>query len=108
MLIKHISCGLQNDQPKQETGKGHSRVFNTKAYATETNRCPVKTFKTFVSHRPKNMCKAESPFFLAVRLNVDLSLEEWYFDKPLGKYGIGNNNMPYQLQQQMMEPWNPV
>ena len=51
VLIKHISCGLQSDQPKQETGKGHSRVFNTKAYATETNRSPVKTFKTFVSHR---------------------------------------------------------
>ena len=57
-----------------ERPMGHSRVFNPKAYATETDRCPVKTFQKFVSHRPKSMCKAESPFFLAARLNVDLSL----------------------------------
>ena len=39
---------------------GHKRSFNPKAFATGTDRCPVITFKAFVSHRPLEMCQKES------------------------------------------------
>ena len=70
---------------------GHKRQFNPKAFATGTDRCPVKLYRLFVSHRPKSMCCDQSPFFLAVRYNIDNYNSEsiWYHPKPLGKNTIG-------------------
>ena len=34
---------------------GHRRSFQPKIYATDTNRCPVKYYKLFESHRPAEM-----------------------------------------------------
>ena len=69
---------------------GHKRPFNPKAFATGDNRCPVFFFKEFVSHRPKNMCREDSPLFLQVRYQIDpIVVKEWYLSKPLGKNSIG-------------------
>ena len=54
-------------------------------WATPENpaRCPVALFKTFVSHRPPEMCTADSPLYLAInhKRNDD---SFWYKKQPLG------------------------
>ena len=54
-------------------------------WATPENpdRCPVALFKKFVSHRLKDMCQPDSPFYLAINhKRADYSL--WYKKQPLG------------------------
>ena len=69
--------------------KGHQRAFQPKVYATKTERCPVKFYKTFKSHRPVEMNQPESPFYLAVRQNRSSQDQVWYMRSPLGKNEIG-------------------
>ena len=80
---------------KTRTGErprmGHKRAFNPKAFETGDERCPVKLFNEFVSHRSQQSCAEESPLFLQVRFNIDYKTEKiWYYEKPLGKNSIGN------------------
>lgn len=69
---------------------GHRRAFSPKAYATNTDRCPVMYYKAFKSHRPEEMNQTNAPFFLAVR-HGDMSVNPyiWYKKAPLGKNEIG-------------------
>ena len=69
--------------------KGHQRAFQPKVYATKTERCPVKFYKTFKSHRPVEMNQPESPFYLAVRQNRSSQDQVWYMRSPLRKNEIG-------------------
>ncbi len=69
---------------------GHRRSFQPKIYATDTNRCPVKYYKLFESHRPAEMNTPDAPFFLAVRHgNRRENSHIWYKKWPLGKNAIG-------------------
>ena len=69
---------------------GHRRSFQPKIYATDTNRCPVKYYKLFESHRPAEMNTPDSPFFLAVRHgNRRENSHIWYKKSLLGKNAIG-------------------
>ena len=71
--------------------QGHRRAFQPKVYATKTERCPVKFYKTlgfyktFKSHRPVEMNKPESPFYLAELHNRSSQDNVWYMKSPLGK-----------------------
>ena len=71
---------------------GHKRQIDPKAFSTGTERCPVKLYRLFVSHRPTSMCCEDSPLFLAIRYNInDYNSEKiWYHAKPLGKNTIGD------------------
>lgn len=59
------------NEPGTKTRKGkenhHRRPFSPKAYTTNTHRCPVHFYKQLRSHRPEEMNKPDTPFFLAVR-----------------------------------------
>ncbi|KAL9972980.1 hypothetical protein ACROYT_G019381 [Oculina patagonica] len=69
---------------------GHRRPFTPKAYATNTERCPVQFYKLFRSHRPDEMNEQDAPFFLAVRHgDRRVNPEVWYMKAPLGKNEIG-------------------
>ena len=69
---------------------GHRRPFSPKAYATNTERCPVHFYKLFRSHRPEEMNKPDAPFFLAVRHGDHrVNPQVWYMKAPLGKNEIG-------------------
>ena len=69
---------------------GHRRPFSPKAYATNTQRCPVHIYKLFRSYRPEEMNKPGAPFFLAVRHgDRQVNPQVWYMKAPLGKNGIG-------------------
>ena len=73
-----------------ELAMGHQRLFNPKAYATGDERCAVKLYRSFISHRPKTMCEDSSPLFLAVRHGIEYKNNViWYHAKPLGVNSIG-------------------
>ena len=76
---------------KTRTGKehGHQRAFQPKVFATNTDRCPVKYYKIFKSHRPSEMNLPDSPFYLAVKQHMNPSDAVWYMKAPLGKNEIG-------------------
>ena len=81
MLVWLAECGTKTRHGQE---KGHQRAFQPKVYATKTERCPVKFYKTFKSHRP-----VESPFYLAVRQNRSSQDQVWYMRSLLGKNEIG-------------------
>lgn len=79
---------------KTRTGErpmGAERRFNPKAYATGCNRCPVSAWKVFLSKRPLDMQKSESPLFLQPRYALGYrEIPVWFYSKPMGKNGIGS------------------
>jgi hypothetical protein len=70
--------------------QGHQREFQPKLHATNSD--PVEFYKKFRSHRPVEMNKPDSPFYLAVTHNCRASANNqiWYKKSPLGKNEIGN------------------
>ncbi len=69
LAVAKCLSGYVNEAQKTRNGQGnsHQRSFQPKIYATGQERCPVKYYKTFKSHRPVEMNTADAPFFLAVR-----------------------------------------
>ena len=65
------------------------RAFHPTAQATGTERCPVKIYKEFARHRPLEMNKPDSPFYLAVKHQRKPDDDVWYMRSPLGKNEIG-------------------
>jgi len=62
------------------------RQFNPKIFASGTERCPVRFFKLFESHRPEKAKAPSYPFFLAINHKVWLEKPNgWYKLSPLGK-----------------------
>ena len=50
-------CGTKSQE------NGHQRAFLPKIYATSTVRCPIRFYKLFQDHWPKEMRQPDSPFF---------------------------------------------
>ena len=71
--------GDENDTP---------RSYQSKAYATNNNRCPVLYYLAFRAHRPEDMCLPNSPFFLAI--DRSKNSDNWCMSSPLGKNTLGN------------------
>ena len=68
------------------------RPFNPKAWAVGGPRCPVSIFKLYESHRPKEACTKESPFYLTIRREQSFNHmvdDCWYKDSPMGKNELG-------------------
>ena len=85
ILVWHAERGS-----KTRHGDGqHRRAFNPTAQATNTDRCPVKLFKKYESHRPAEMKRPDSPFFLAINRRRKPECDIWYAKGPLGKNEIG-------------------
>lgn len=55
--------------------KSHQRQFRPKIYATGTDRCPIKYYKLFLSHRPAEMNQPKTPFFSQSTTNGDLKIQ---------------------------------
>ena len=70
---------------KTRQGDGHSRALNPKAHATENERCPVRLYLKFASHRPEEMKRPDAPFFLAINHKRKPEDTVWYNRAPLGK-----------------------
>ena len=56
-MTKKCLFGLRNEGRRLAMArkKDHRRAFQPKVYATKTERCPVKFYKTFKSHKPVEM-----------------------------------------------------
>lgn len=52
-----------NERGTKSQENGHQRAFLPKIYATSTVRCPIKLYKLFQDHWPKEMRQPDSPFF---------------------------------------------
>ena len=74
---------------KTRHGDGHSKAFNPKAHATGNERCPVHLYLKFAGHRPEEMKKPESPFFLAIKRKRKPEDKIWFMRSALGKNKIG-------------------
>ena len=74
---------------KARHGDGHSRAFNPKAHATGNERCPIHLYLKFAGHRPEEMKKPESPFFLAINRKRKPEDKIWFMRSALGKNKIG-------------------
>ena len=72
-----------------ENSYSHQRAFNPRAYETKTPRCPVFLYEKFISHRPDDSKKSDSPFFLTVVPAHKIQNDIWYYNRPLGKNSLG-------------------
>ena len=86
--VEYVEFSAERGTRSGETVKStnaDARSFKLKMWATPENpsKCPVAIFKTFVKHRPPQMCAADSPLYLAVnrKRNED---SFWYKKQPLG------------------------
>ena len=84
-----VCLAERRTKTRHDEEKGHRRAFQPKVYATKTERCPVKFYKTFKSHRPVEMNQPESPFYLAVQQNRSSQDQVWYMRSLLEKNEIG-------------------
>ena len=67
------------------------RAFYPIAQATNSERCPVRYYKSFRGHRPSEMNQPDSPFFLAIKRQRKSTDTVWYKKCPLGKIKSGNS-----------------
>ena len=80
---------LQFNERLSKTRQGnatHLRVFDPKIFANKINpeRCPVRLYRSFVSHRPSAMNNPESPFFLGINYKRVPHSNVWYKCQPMG------------------------
>lgn len=57
--------------------------------SADTFQSPVQLYKEFRSHRPQEMNKPDSPFYLAVKQRRNPSNAVWYMKRPLAVKKIG-------------------
>ena len=91
-VIKSIPDGFkyvefnERDTKTRSGETSASRHFKPKMWSTPDNqaRCPVLIFEKFLQKCPPEMCKTESPFYLAV--NYKHSTDDlWYKKQRMGK-----------------------
>ena len=93
---------LQERGTKTRLGESEQyqiRAFTPKMWETleQPERCPVRLFKKFVSHRPEKMKQPDSPFYLSINYN-HTSSSSWYKNQPMGVNTI-NSAMKILAQQ---------
>lgn len=76
---------------KTRTGEsGEKRAFQPKMWSTPScpQRCPVRLFELYTSKRPQEMCKPDSPLYLAINDKYE-AFGNWYKRQPMGVWRIG-------------------
>ena len=70
----------------EKSTNADARAFKPKMWAIQENpeRCPVALLKKIVSHRPSEMCKPDSPLYLAINHKRADDFSKWYKKQPLG------------------------
>ena len=76
-------------KPGQENAACTNRAFSPKIYATGTSRCPIRFFKSYLSHRPQSANTPNSPFYLGIKYKRESSSSTWYLNQPMGKNKLG-------------------
>lgn len=85
-IVWHTERGSKTRSGGKEFGP--ERYFNPRIYATGTERCPLKFFKSYLARRPTEMEKPDDPFYLAVKKNSTNHV--WFKKQPLGIHSLGN------------------
>ena len=80
---------LEDITKTRQKGLHHTkRVTNTKMFATNGPRCPVKLWKIYVEHRPEDL-RNTGRFYLTPLPNYSTDHNVWYKRTPIGKNCIG-------------------
>ena len=88
---EYLQWHKQRTRKKSQGIEGESdRACDGRMYETKGQRCPMYFFRMFAKHRPANACTPESPFFLQLMRNVQLSDAVWFTKRPVGKNTLGN------------------
>ena len=58
--------GSKTYSGENPSSHSHQRSYNPPIYETGGDRCPVRIYQLFVSHRPQDSLTADSPFFLTM------------------------------------------
>lgn len=95
MLVLKAECSSKTHRASELVGQ---------TSADTTNQCPVDIYKQFQSHRPKEMTKPDSPFYLAVKQRRKPSQTVWYMKRPLAVYKIGEK-IDFDPKQQTMDSY---
>lgn len=89
-VVEDPTTGNERLVLQAECSSKSLRAFQPEAQAgTDTYQCPVSIYKEFESHRPKEMNKPKSPFYLAVKRRRKPSNTVWYMKLPQGVNKIG-------------------
>ncbi|KAL9956883.1 hypothetical protein ACROYT_G038436 [Oculina patagonica] len=89
-LEKDSTKGNERLVLKSESSPKPRQVFQPVAKtSTDTYQCPVNLYKEFWSHRPEDMNKPDSPFYLSVNLRRKPTNTVWYMKRPLAFKKIG-------------------
>ena len=72
-----------------EKAQAGQRKFPPTAVMTGTDRCPVKLYKAFTTHRMDSVKLADSPFFLQVKTKGWEESQVRYYPTSWGKNKIG-------------------
>ena len=86
MLCWQVERGSKTQQGQEFL---HQCAFNPTLHATNQDWCPVKYYKSFRDHRPPEINRVESPFFLAVKTKRSPNNPVWYMKYLLGKNELG-------------------
>jgi len=84
-IFWHTARGSKTRSGSKEFGP--KRYFNPRIYATGTDRCPVKFFKSYLARWPTDMGKPDDPLYLAVMKKPQT--EVWFKKQPLGIHSLG-------------------
>ena len=87
----NIQRGSKCESGEKETCP--SRKFAPRAYATGLDNYPVAVYNNLKSHRPPEMLRTDSPFFLQINRSKNFKPTEgncWYSTLKMGKNSIGS------------------
>ena len=92
-LEKDPTTGTERLVLKADCSSRTNQISKTQPQpSTDTSQCPVKIYKAFSSHRPREMNNPDSPFYLAVKWRVKPGNTVWYLKRPQAVNKIGKNN----------------
>ncbi len=77
--MKEIPRHVQVTQ--MQVANSNPKMWNT---PNNISQCPLRSFEKFLQKRPVEVCKSESPFYLAVNYNYSND-DIWYKKQKMGK-----------------------
>ena len=90
---------VENPTKTRQSGlSAKPRTFLPKMFATGDDKCPVKIFKEFLSHRPHEM-QTTGPLLLCIK---NTSSKVWFKKQPMGENKI-NEMMKSIIQGSTLE-----
>ena len=86
---EYLEWDKERGSKTRDGTNSHQRAFNGRAYAIDSDRCPVRLYKEFKRRRPKDTLHREARFFLTPIQAYRINGEIWYYSTGMGKNNLG-------------------